>query len=311
MNGALVINKPGGKTSHDVVVQVRRLVGIRSIGHLGTLDPLATGVLPLLVGSTTRLQRFYTSRRKAYRGRIRFGFATDTYDADGHALSDDLAPEIRLEEVQPLLKDLTGRIQQTPPAYSAKKIKGVAAHELARRREKFTLEPVEVEVYRFEITGVEGSRAEFEVDCSSGTYIRSLAHDLGKQLGYGAHLEEICRTASGEFTLEQAVTLEDLEAAVQEDRLAQVMIPLAELLPDMPRAVVSPVLERKIRHGNRIELSASQIESGQTLLSVDSQEQKPLRLRVFDQSSQLIAIAEAVLPRVYKPVVVLAPPAQS
>ncbi len=311
MNGALVINKPGGKTSHDVVVQVRRLVGIRSIGHLGTLDPLATGVLPLLVGSTTRLQRFYTSRRKAYRGRIRFGFATDTYDADGHALSDDLAPEIRLEEVRPYLKDLTGRIQQIPPAYSAKKIKGVAAHELARRREKFTLEPVEVEVYRFEITGVEDSRAEFEVDCSAGTYIRSLAHDLGKQLGYGAHLSEICRTASGEFTLEQAVTLEDLEAAVKEDRLAQVMIPLAELLQDMPRAVVSPVLEHKIRHGNRIELSESQIESGQTQLSVDSQEQKPLRLRVFDQSSQLIAIAEAVLPRVYKPVVVLAPAAQS
>jgi tRNA pseudouridine55 synthase len=311
MNGALVINKPAGKTSHDVVVQVRRLLGIRSIGHLGTLDPLATGVLPLLVGSTTRLQRFYSSRRKAYRGRIRFGFATDTYDADGHALSDDLAPDIRLEDLQPHIKVLTGRIQQVPPAYSAKKIKGVAAHELARRREKFTLEPVEVEVYRFDITGVEGSCAEFEVDCSSGTYIRSLAHDLGKALGCGAHLEEICRTASGEFTLEKAVTLEELEAAVKEDDLAQVMVPLAELLPDMPRAVVSPMLERKIRNGNRIELSESLIEAGQTEGTVDSREKKPLQLRVFDQTNQLIAIAEMAVPRVYKPVVVLAPAAQS
>ena len=305
MNGALVINKPQGLTSHDVVQRVRKLAGVRSVGHLGTLDPLATGVLPMLVGSTTRLQRFYTSRRKAYRGRIRFGFATDTYDADGHALGDDLAPEVTLEELQPHVEKLTGKFQQAPPPYCAKKVGGVAAYELARRREKFKLDPVEVEVTRFELTGAEGPSVGFEVDCSSGTYIRSLAHDLGKMLGCGAHLEEICRTASGEFTLDHAVTLEELESAAGGDRLAQVFVPSSDLLPELPRAVVNSVLEQKIRHGARIELNDSQIESGCGGEAIDSGTGKPMRLRVFSQSNQLIAIAEAVVPRVFRPIVVL------
>jgi len=307
MNGALVINKPRGLTSHDVVARVRSLIGIRSVGHLGTLDPLATGVLPLLVGSTTRLQRFYASRRKAYRGHIRFGFATDTYDADGHALGEDLAPAVTLEQLRPHIEKLTGRFQQIPPPYSAKKVKGVAAYELARRREKFTLAPVEVEVYRFEVTGVDGAFAGIEVDCSSGTYIRSLAHDLGKAIGCGAHLAEVCRTASGEFALGQAITLEELEAAAREDRLAQVLVPLADLLPEMPRAVVNAMLEGKVRNGARIELNDSQIESGSGGGAAGGGPGKPLRLRVFNQANQLIAIAEVVVPRVYRPIVVLAP----
>ena len=307
MNGALVINKPAGRTSHDVVVRVRRLLRIRSVGHLGTLDPLATGVLPLLIGSCTRLQRFYSSRRKAYRGRIRFGFATDTYDADGHPTGDDLAPALRLGDLQPHLGGLTGRISQTPPPYSAKKVKGVAAYELARRREKFTLEPVEVEVHRFDLIRVEGSRADFEIVCSSGTYIRSLVHDLGRLVGCGAHLESICRTASGEFTLEQAITLEDLEAVMNEDRLAQVLVPLSELLPDMPRAAVNSLLERKIRNGGRIDLADAQIEAPSSPPVAAAREPGPLRLRIFDQSNQLVAIAEAVVPRVFRPIVVLAP----
>ena len=306
MNGGLVLDKPGGMTSHDVVVQVRRIIGVRSVGHLGTLDPLATGVLPMLIGNATRLQRFYTSRRKAYRGRIRFGFATDTYDADGHALSDDLAPAVQLEELKSHLAELTGPIEQTPPPYSAKKIKGVAAYELARRREKFTLEPVNVEVYRFDLTSVEGSTAGFEIECSSGTYIRSLAHDLGRRLGCGAHLEKICRTASGEFSLERAISLDELASATSEERLAQILIPSSELLPDMPKVVLSSALEHKIRNGGRIELSDSQIESGEENFVVDSEERRPLRLRMLDQSNQLIGIAETVVPRVFRPIVVLA-----
>lgn len=308
MDGALVINKDRGMTSHDVVVRVRRLLRIRSVGHLGTLDPIATGVLPLLVGSATRLQRFYTARRKSYRGRIRFGFATDTYDADGHATSDDTRPTLRVEELQAHVRDFTGKIQQTPPAYSAKKVNGVAAYELARRREKFTLKPIDVEVFRFDLTCVEGSAADFEVDCTTGTYIRSLAHDLGQRLGDGAHLESICRTASGEFTLERAITLKDLESVVREDRLAQVFLPLSELLSDLPHAVVNSVLERRIRHGNRIELNESQIERGHLDAPLDGKDRKPFRLRVFNQSRQLIAITEAVVPRVFQPIVVLAAP---
>lgn len=305
MDGALVINKSAGMTSHDVVVQVRRLLRIRSIGHLGTLDPIATGVLPLLVGAATRLQRFYTARRKRYQGRIRFGFATDTYDADGQPTGPDSSPTLRLEDLEPHLAVLSGKIKQVPPPYSAKKVKGVAAYELARRREKFTLEPVEVEVYRFELSRVEGAYADFVIDCTTGTYIRSLAHDLGQRIGAGAHLVEICRTASGEFTLERALTLEALAEAVREERLPQVLTPLAELLPDLPQAVVSSVFERKIRHGGKIELDQTQIENAPSQAPLDSDAWKPFRVRIFNQNRELIAIAQAVLPRVFQPIVVL------
>lgn len=305
MDGALVVNKDRGMTSHDAVQKVRRFVKSRSVGHLGTLDPIATGVLPLLVGRATRLQRFYTARRKRYEGRIRFGFATDTYDADGQPVGPDRSPHLSLEELGPHVAALTGKMQQTPPSYSAKKVRGVAAYELARRREKFTLNPVEVEVYRFELKSVEGPYADFVIECSSGTYIRSLAHDLGQRVGVGAHLVEICRTASGEFTLDQAWTLDALGAAAGEERLPQVVIPLAELLPDLPRVAVGSVLERKVLHGGKIELSPSQIEQPTERAPLDGSDGKPFRLRVFNQKHQLIAIAQAVVPRVFRPVVVL------
>jgi tRNA pseudouridine55 synthase len=308
-HGALVINKPRGVTSHDVVVRVRKLLRERSVGHLGTLDPIATGVLPLLVGAATRLQRFYGARRKAYRGRIRFGFATDTYDADGHALGPDTAPALAPEELAPLVAGLTGKLEQVPPPYSAKKVGGVAAHERARRREKFTLQAVPVEVYRFELTRVEGARAEFEIECAAGTYVRSLVHDLGQRAGCGAHLEEICRTASGEFTLQQALTLEALEEAAREERVPQVLIPMNELLAELPLAVVNTALERKLRHGGRIELNETQIEPGRMVEAIDSDAWKPFRLRVLNQQRELVAIAQAVVPRVFQPVVVMPGPA--
>ncbi|MFQ5777050.1 MAG: tRNA pseudouridine(55) synthase TruB, partial [Terriglobia bacterium] len=270
-----------------------------------TLDPIATGVLPLLLGPATRLQQFYRARRKRYEGRMRFGFATDTYDADGHALGEDTAPTLTREQLEPHLRALTGKIEQTPPPYSAKKVAGVAAHERARRREKFTLKPISVEVYRFEISRVEGSLADFTIECSSGTYIRSLAHDLGKSVSAGAHLVEICRTASGEFTLRQAVTLEELERVVQEEGLPQVLIPMSELLPDLPQVVINAGLERRIRHGGRIELGESQIQPGEVGEPIDSEAWKPFRLRVYNQQRQLVAIAQAIVPRVFRPIVVL------
>lgn len=309
MNGALVINKAGGLTSHDVVLRVRKLLRIRAVGHLGTLDPIATGVLPLLVGSATRLQQFYAARRKRYEGRIRFGFATDTYDADGHALGEDTRPTLTLEQLTPHLAALTGKLEQTPPPYSAKKVGGVAAHERARRREKFTLKPVPVEVYRFELTHVEGALADFIIECAAGTYIRSLVHELGQRAGAGAHLAEICRTASGEFRLEKSLTLEELESVVREEQLPQVLLPLEELLPELPQAVVNAAQEQRLRHGGKVELSESHIQPGAADLELDSDAWKPFRLRVFNQERRLVAIAQAVLPRVFQPVVVLPTPA--
>src|SRR5579862_9656075 len=190
LDGILVVDKPRGKTSHDIVESVRRLAGFRGIGHFGTLDPLATGVLVLALGRATRLARFYSGRRKRYTCAVRFGFATDTYDADGEAAGPDAAPSLDAEAVQKMAAQFVGKIQQVPPSFSAKKIHGRPAHQLARKHKPVKLDPVEVEVFEFRLTGVEGSVARFAVECGSGTYIRSLAHDMGKLHGAGAHLAE-------------------------------------------------------------------------------------------------------------------------
>jgi tRNA pseudouridine55 synthase len=311
LDGILVINKPRGRTSHDVVESVRRIAGFRQIGHLGTLDPLATGVLVLALGRATRLARFYTGRRKRYTCAVRFGFATDTYDSDGEALGPDSAPTIDAAQMQALAAQLTGKIQQTPPSFSAKKIHGKRAHELARKHKPVKLEPVEVEVFEFKLTGVEGSIARFSVECGAGTYIRSLANDLGKLQGAGAHLAEIARTAVGEFTLDHAVSLEELAEDAKAGKLAARVIPLESMLPELPRAAVLPIIEKKVRHGAKFNLPLAQIQPGQAIAAqgapeqLDSGEWHPSRLRVFNQQGQLIAIAEPVVPRTYQPVVVL------
>jgi len=311
LDGILVVDKPRGKTSHDIVETVRRLIGFRQIGHFGTLDPLATGVLVLALGRATRLARFYSGRRKRYSCAIRFGFATDTYDADGEPLSEDSAPALDAEKLRALAAQFVGKIQQAPPAFSAKKIHGRPAHELARKHKPVNLEPVEVEVFEFRLTGVEGSVARFVVECGAGTYIRSLAHDMGQLHGAGAHLAEISRTAVGEFTSDHAVSLEDLAADAKSGKIASRVIRLENLLPDLPRATVLPIVEKRVRHGAKFNLPLAQIQPGQTTAAqgspaqLDSGDWKPSRLRVFNQQGQLIAIAEPVVPRTYQPLVVL------
>ncbi len=310
IDGALVIHKPLRRTSHDVVEIVRRLLGFRQIGHLGTLDPLATGVLVLLLGRATRLARFYAGRRKRYASTIRFGFATDTYDADGKPQGEDKAPELTREEIEPLAAEFTGHLLQTPPAYSAKKIAGRPAHELARKNRPVELKPVEVDVYEFLIEEVKGSRVRCLIECGAGTYIRSLAHDLGGRQGTGAHLEEISRVAVGEFTLDQAVSLDELQTAARAGRAAELIIPLERMLPDLPRATVLPVVERRVKHGAKFTLPLAQIQPAQftappgATSRLDSGAPAPPRLRVFSQQQKLIAVAEAVVPRTYQPIVV-------
>jgi tRNA pseudouridine55 synthase len=311
IDGILVVDKPRGKTSHDVVEAVRRMVGFRQIGHLGTLDPLATGVLVLALGRATRLARFYSGRRKRYTCAIRFGFATDTYDADGEAVGADAAPTLDADQLQALAGQFVGKIQQTPPPFSAKKIHGRPAHELARKHKPVKLEPVEVEVYEFRLTSVEGSVARFVVECGAGTYIRALAHDLGKLHGAGAHLAEIVRTAVGEFTLDHAVPLAELAEDAKAGKLAARVIPLENLLPDLPRATVLPIVEKRVRHGAKFNLPLAQIQPGRVTAAqgapaqLDSGDWKPSRLRVFNQQGDLIAIAEPIVPRTYQPVLVL------
>ena len=311
IDGALVVDKPKGKTSHNVVEAVRRLVGFRQIGHLGTLDPLATGVLVLLLGRATRLARFYSGRRKRYDCAVRFGMATDTYDSDGEPQGPDLAPSLDRAVLERFAAGFVGRIEQTPPAFSAKKIHGRPAHELARKKKPVELKPLTVDVYEFRLVGLEGSVARFTVECGPGTYIRSLAHDLGKLEGSGAHLCEITRGAVGEFTLDQAVSASELSELARAGRISERVIPLEGLLAEVPRVTVLPVVERRILHGAKFNVSVAQIQPGcarapqGATTALNSDEQPRAWLRVFNAQEHLIAVAEAVVPRTYQPLVVL------
>jgi tRNA pseudouridine55 synthase len=232
MNGVIIVDKPSGWTSHDVVNRLRRILGQRSVGHLGTLDPLATGVLPLVTGSLTRLAQFYTVSEKTYEGVIRFGFATNTYDADGEPLEANVGtaapdspegrkPDLSLEALQNLSARFIGVIDQVPPPFSAKKIQGVPAYKLARKQQEVILKPVQVEIKEFIITTVQGDRATFRARVASGTYMRSVAHEMGQQLGCGAHLESLRRIAVAEFEITQAHTLEEIENKLSESKSGQ------------------------------------------------------------------------------------------
>jgi tRNA pseudouridine55 synthase len=312
-DGALVIDKPQNKTSHDVVDAVRHLAGFRQIGHLGTLDPLATGVLVLLLGRATRLVQFYGGRRKRYTARFRFGFATDTYDSEGEAQGPDAAPQLDSAALETFAAERVGRFEQMPPAFSAKKIHGRPAYELARKKQPVELKAVEVELFEYRLTEITGQTARFVIECSSGTYIRSLAHEMGQRLGCGAHLAEISRTAVGEFSLEQAIKLEELAEANRAGRFADCLIKLDNLLPNFPRVNVLPVIEKRVGHGGKFNISVSQIQPGHVepppgaTTQLDAGEPRPPRLRVFNQQNRLIAIAEAVVLRTYQPIVVFEP----
>lgn len=312
-DGALVIDKPQGKTSHDIVDAVRHLAGFRQIGHLGTLDPLATGVLVLLLGKATRLVQFYSGRRKRYTAGFRFGYATDTYDSEGQSQGPDAAPTLDRAALEKLAGDRIGLFQQMPPAFSAKKIHGRPAYELARKNQPVELKPVEVELFEYRLTEIEGSVARFVVECSSGTYVRSLAHEMGQQVGCGAHLTEICRTAVGEFSLDQALKLEDLAEAARNGKLKDCVNPIEHLLPNFPSVTVLPVVENRVRHGSKFNILLSQLQPGRVeaapgaTMQLDAGAPRPPRLRVFSNQRKLIAIAEAVVPRTYQPIVVFDP----
>jgi len=312
-DGALVINKPQGKTSHDIVDAVRHLAGFRQIGHLGTLDPLATGVLVLLLGKATRLVRFYTGRRKRYQAAFRFGYATNTYDSEGVAAGPDTSPVLDRQVIERLAAESIGRFEQMPPIFSAKKVHGRPAYELARKNQAVELKPASVEIFEYRLTELQGMVARFSIECSSGTYIRSLVHDMGQKVGCGAHLSEICRTAVGEFSLDRAIALEELAEAAREGKFQNCLISLDNLLPDYPRTNVLPVLEKKVRHGGKFNILLSQLQAGRPELppgattQLDSAGIHAPRLRVFSQENKLIAIAEAVVPRTYQPVVVFDP----
>jgi tRNA pseudouridine55 synthase len=329
MNAVLIIDKPAGLTSHDVVNRARRILRERSIGHLGTLDPMATGVLPLVTGSLTRLAQFYTASEKTYEGSIRFGFATDTYDADGEATTTPQSVHLRAEEVETAAARFRGVIQQTPPPFSAKKIKGVPAYKLARQQKEVVLQPVQVEIKELEILAVEIDRVRFRARVASGTYMRAVAHDLGRELACGAHLESLRRTAVAEFTLEDAHTLEELAQAANlchPDRSFPSPKGTESAVEGPGVAVGAPSFSRPLREGGTFkslealfvhprkllpqfpsvtadEPTAARIRSGRTVNLPDLSRAR--QVKVFANQRDLIAIATRVAGTLFHPKIVL------
>lgn len=278
-------------TSHDVVGRLRKITGERSIGHLGTLDPMATGVLPLLLGKLTRLAQYFSSAEKCYTGAIRFGFATDTYDAEGAAAGEDTHPELTLEQVRAAAARFHGEMQQMPPPYSAKKIAGTPAYKLAREGKPVELKPALVRIVQFEITALDGVEATFAMDISAGGYVRSVAHELGQDLGCGAHLSSLRRTRAGAFTLADARPLAEFEAAAGDaGALDALCVHPRCLLPEMPAVVGDAMALGRLRNGAQANLP----EFSQASL-----------VKVFAGQKELVGVAKRVAGTLFQPVVVL------
>lgn len=251
ISGVLVIDKPIGLTSHDVVQIVRKGTNIRRAGHTGTLDPRASGVLVILIGPAVRLSEFVSASDKRYQAVIRLGQTTDTYDADGHVTSTSPV-DITEEQFENALKQFIGEIEQVPPPYSAVKVKGRKAYEMAREGEEVNLQPRKIQVYNLDLLEWAPPEAVIDVYCSSGTYVRSLAHDMGEALGCGAHLVGLRRTKSGRFTLRDAVPLRKLRETFDNGTWYQFLIPAAEALSDWPAIELSQTQVEDVRHGHRI-----------------------------------------------------------
>ena len=314
----MIINKSAGMTSHDVVAQVRRILDERSVGHLGTLDPSATGVLPLVVGRFTRLAAFYNNADKRYEGVIHFGQATDTYDAEGEPVGPRQPVTFSLPQLREAAARFVGVIEQTPPSFSARKVAGVPAYKMARKKQPVELQPKQVEVKEFEILDFDGERARFRAWVESGTYIRSLVHDLGRALGTGAHLGPLTRTAVREFGLEEAHTLEELAEAADSARdstsdkkyYVNDGVPQASswvqalfvhprlLLPEFPAVTAPPDALTKIRHGAAVNLPYFERTAHAGISS-------PVYIRVFENQWRLVAIARRIAGTLFHPKVVL------
>ncbi|HEV2698642.1 MAG TPA: tRNA pseudouridine(55) synthase TruB [Terriglobales bacterium] len=290
MNGVLIIDKPSGLTSHDVVSRVRRILQQRAVGHLGTLDPIATGVLPMVLGSMTRLAQFYVASEKRYEGVVRFGVAMDTYDSQGEHISEPNAVSLTLDEAKELASRFVGSIEQMPPPFSAKKIGGVPAYKLARKKKPVQLKPVLVEIKEFEILSMEGERAAFRARVASGTYMRSIAHEMGNLAGCGAHLESLRRTAVAEFTIDCARSLEDLERAARDEEVENLLVHPRQLLPSLPSVTASDEIASRIRHGRPVNLPE---------LS------RAREVKVFYGQRELIAITTRVAGTLFHPRIVL------
>jgi tRNA pseudouridine55 synthase len=302
MDGVLIIDKPAGPTSHDVVARVRRALRTRRIGHTGTLDPLATGVLPLVIGRATRLASLLSGAEKEYDAGVRLGAATETYDAADRIGSPPEPPAgIDAGQIDAALARFRGGFDQSPPSYSAKKIGGVAAYTLARRKTPVQPEAVSVTVGHLSLESYERGLVRLRVAASAGFYVRSLAHDLGKELGCGAYLETLRRVRAGAFQEDAAIPLDHVEAAGA--AAARWIVPIERLLPHVPAVVLNDRGARRAAHGN--ELGPEDLVEPASVSVPDNAASSAARWRLFDGGGVLLGIAESRSGGVLHPVIVL------
>ena len=287
VHGVLNINKPSGMTSHDVVDAVRRILGMQRVGHTGTLDPQATGVLPVCVGRATKIAQYLTQAEKEYVMTLRLGVTTDTLDAAGKETSRAEATHVRRQDVEAVLPRFTGEIQQVPPLYSAKKRQGERLYRLARRGEVVEREPVTVTVFALELLEFDSPDVHLKATCSKGTYARSLCDDIGRALGCGGHLRALCRTRAGRFALEGSVALEVLEERVRAGRLGEVLLPIADALGHLPGVRVAPEAGALILHGNAITAGM--------VVQFPVEVSRGKLVRVLGFRKQLLSLAEAAV----------------
>jgi len=278
VDGVVVIDKPAGWTSHDVVAKVRNITKIKKVGHAGTLDPFATGVLPLTLGHATRLTNYFLASDKFYRGVIRFGFSTTTFDLDGEPLGEDLRPALDTARLRAIFATYVGAVRQTLPPYSAKKVRGKPLYAYARKGIDMGAATKEVNIKSLELIGVQGSEVEFEFSCAAGTYARSLAHDIGRDYGCGAHLVRLRRIRSGEFSIETAVTLSDGTRFYPREFFLSHVIPMRNLLAEIPAIVVSASDAERLVHGMDLNLLTSAWEAD--------------RYRLVDEAGEIVALGE-------------------
>jgi tRNA pseudouridine55 synthase len=293
MNGVLVIDKPAGITSHDVVWRVRKILRQKSVGHTGTLDPFATGVLVVLLGKATRLAQFLDKAEKEYLAKIRFGFETDTGDPTGTQTVESEARSFSKAEIESALAKFRGEILQTPPMYSAKKVGGKKLYELARKGEEIERQPVKIKISELELletkdkTQTVNDELQIRVVCAAGTYIRVLAEDIGRALGSAAHLSELRRIRAGNFDLSKAVTLEDLENLLLENEIEKALISPNQALSHLPMQILSKHEVERTQNGMKIEAKDNDLRAAQFVRLCDEQANL-VAIALFDENTQTL-----------------------
>lgn len=291
MDGIILVQKPQKLTSHDVVKQIRKIFGIKKVGHFGTLDPMATGLMLVGIGRATRLFPFFSKQDKVYQGQVRLGFSTDTYDATGNPISYEIKQFPSKKTLISAMRKYEGENLQMPPPFSAKKYQGKPLYYFARKKKEFRKSPALIHVHYFRLSGFTPPCFDFEVKCSSGTYIRSIAHDLGQDLGCGAYLSRLNRTEIGSYSLQSSSTLEEIHDYFERQQWEDFFIPLESLLPELPKVMLDEMGATHARHGNIIAPeNVIKILPSELALPAAVEHEKTFRL--FNLEGQFVALGK-------------------